>query len=554
MMKTRKQQYLDRIHALRQEREEWLHHWRDVAENFSPSSFRYLSSDRQKAGRKQNQKIINNTPPLAQRTASAGMMSGLTSPSRPWFRLSLQDPALQDSQAAKLWLSDAEAALRESFAKSNVYAALHDVYSGLLNFGTAAMLIEEDKEDGIRAYVFPVGQFCLANSDRLAVDTLVREFEMTTAQLVKKFGLENCSDQVRDNFNNGDLDRWHAVCHVLEPNDAYRPGKLGPAGKVWRSCWFEVSETSNEKFLRDSGYSEMPFMAPRWQRTGEDAYGVSPAMLALGDCRALQQRELRKAELIDKIARPPMTAPVSLQSHRTSLLPGDVTFVPGVGGQKFEPAMQVNPQALVAIEAEIQGLESHIRKALYADLWLLLSESDGRMTAREVIERRDEKLLQLGSVLETLQDELLDPLISRCFSILLRQGRIPVPPQEIAGLDLRVEYLSMMVQAQKIQGTTAVERLVSFVGSLAGVKPEVLDKIDTDEMVDSYAEMLGTAPSVVRTDDQVAQIRAQRAQAVAQQQQAMQAETLSKTAKNLAGADMEGDNALSTMLRSMGAA
>ena len=555
MMKTRKQRYIERIRALREERDRCIPHWRDVAENFSPTSFRHLSSDRQKAGSKQNQKIINNTPPLALRTAGAGMTSGLTNPARQWFRLTIQDPSLRQSESAKIYLSQVEDVLRQAFSKSNIYAALHEIYIGLLSFGSAVVLIEEDKEDGIRAYVFPVGQFCLSNSDRLAVDTLVREFEMTVVQLVKKFGEENCSDQVRDDYRNGALDRWHAVAHVIEPNEDYEKGKLGPKGKKWISCWFEVGETSNDKLLRVSGYDEQPFMAPRWQRTGEDAYGSSsPAMLALGDCRALQLRELRKAELIDKIARPPMVGPISLQSGRASLLPGDVTYVSGVGGQKFEPAIQVNPQALVAIEAEIQGLESHIRKALYADLWLLLSESDGRMTAREVIERRDEKLLQLGAVLETLQDELLDPLISRCFAILLKQGLIPPAPQELAGHELKVEYLSMMVAAQKVQGTTAVERLVSFVGSIASVKPDVLDKIDTDEMVDGYAEMLGVPPAVTRTADQVAEIRAQRAQAAAQQQQLMQAEAMSKTAKNLAGADMEGDNALNTMLRGMGAA
>ena len=48
----------------------------------------------------------------------------------------------------------------------------------------------------------------------------------------------------------------------------------------------------------------------------------------------------------------------------------------------------------------------------------------------------------------------------------------------------------MLAQAQKMVGTTTVEQLSAYVGSLT-VVPEVIDKFNADKAVDRYADMLG---------------------------------------------------------------
>ena len=552
----RRRRYLLRWAALKSERSSWETHWRDLAEQIRPWSYRLLTT-KKNDGKKKQSNIINGTPTWAARTLASGMMAGITSPTRPWFRLEVSDPALADSTAVRAWLDEVERIIRETFSKSNLYQGLQLVYEDLGTPGTAVLYVEEDEDDVLRAYVFPTGSYCLANSPRLAVDTVYRVASMTVLQVVERFGRENCSASTQNAYDAQQYDQWLEVLHVIEPNRNYKKGALGTRGKRWLSVWCELTGDVEavQGILGESGYDEFPVMAPRWARTGEDVYGHSPGMEALGDCKALQWLEQKKAAVVEKIIDPPMKGPSSLQNSPVSLLPGGMTFVDGLTpSSSFEPAIVVPPQAVPVVGAEIAQHETRVKRAYYADLWLLLSESAGTMTAREVIERREEKLLQLGAVLEALQDELLVPLIDRVFSILLRKGLLPPPPEELSGAPLKTEYISIMAQAQKLLGTTAVERLVTFAGNMAAVKPEVLDKLDLDQTIDEYSKMLGTPALLVRSDDDVAEIRAARAQAAAQQRQVAQAQELATTAQKLSQADTGGDNALTSMLRGLGAA
>lgn len=550
---TPRKQYLKRLESLRNERSSWMPHWQELTEQFMPRRGRFVLSDRNR-GEKKNQTIINGTGVWSLRVLASGMMAGITSPARPWFRLTTPDPDLAEFGTVKQWTYIAEERIRLAFQRSNIYNGLHLVYNDLGGIGTATLHVEEDAEDLLRCYVFPVGQYSLANSAKQRVDTVFREFSMTVGQLVERFGLGRCSHLVKTAYQNGNLDQWVEVVHAIEPNRGKKHGYAGAAGMPFKSCWFEKAGDESSGFLRESGFEEFPVMAPRWMASAEDVYGSSPSMDALGDARALQVLEKRKAQAVDKIVTPPMRGPSSLATGNVSLLPGGVTLVDGVNpGQTFAPAMEVPPATVQVVGMEIREHEQRIKKALYADLWLMLSQGDtSQMTAREVAERHEEKMLQLGPVMERLQDELLDPLIDRTFGILNRNGYLPPPPEELQGQELRVEYISILAQAQKLLGTSSIERLASFTGNLAAVKPEVLDKVDFDQMVDEYGGMLGIPPSLVRTDEQVQAIRQARAE---QQQQMMAMQAAQQTvqgAKVLSETDVSGDNALTRMLRNIG--
>lgn len=552
-MKRDRQAYLQRLSTLETERSSWLSHWQELSRFIQPRRARFLLSDRNRGDRRDSD-IINGTARRAVRILSSGMMAGITSPARPWFRLTTPDAGLSESSNVRSWLHAVEERLRIAFARSNVYNSLHGVYEDLGQFGTSALLVGEDAEDGLRGYNLPIGQYALATSERGAVDTVYRKFSMTVAQLVRKFGREACSERVRTAFERGQFDTWMEVLHVIEPNFDMKHGKAGPAGMAFRSAWMEVSGDATTGFLREGGFEEFPVMAPRWDVIGEDAYGSSPGMDALGDTKALQLLERRKAQAVDKVVNPPMRAPSSLLNGRASLLPGDVTYVDVVqGGQQFAPAQEVPPAAIAVFGEEIRRHESRINAAFYADLWLMLAEgAGGQMTAREVAERHEEKMLQLGPVLERLQDELLDPLIDRAFSVLFRGGQLPPPPPELQGMKLRVEYISVLAQAQKLLGTASVERLASFAGSLAAARPDVLDKLNVDAMVEEYAAMLGTKPDLLVPSDVVEAKRAERARAAQMQQAAAAAQATVQGAKTLSETDMGSDNALARMLGAMG--
>ena len=156
-------------------------------------------------------------------------------------------------------------------------------------------------------------------------------------------------------------------------------------------------------------------------------------------------------------------------------------------------------------------------------------------------------MLMLGPVIERVQAELLDPVIARTYEIMFRFGLLPPPPKEIAGMDMKIEYLGLLAQAQKMVGTTAIEQLANFVGALVPVSPDVTDKFDADEAVDQYGDMLGTPPMVVRSDDVVQQRRAERAKAQAQQSAMAMAGPAADAAKKLSEAKL-GENSALDML------
>jgi head-to-tail connecting protein len=554
MADTTRQRYLQRHQALQSERSSWLAHWRELSEYIMPRRSRFLATDTSRGGKKSHS-IINGTATKAARILAAGMQSGITSPARPWFRLTTPDQALAKTYRVRVWLDEVMERMRTAMARSNIYNALHNVYLDLAVTGTSVMLLEPDEEDGMRAYTLPVGSYCLQNSERLAVDTLYREASFTNEQLEARFGLDALSLRVKEALQRGDRDSMVRVLHVIERNRDYEEGRLGHKGKKWRSCWMETDAGEEHRtHLSEAGYDRLPVIATRWDVTGEDVYGSSPGMDALGDVRALQSLEKSAGKAVAKIVDPPMVGPMSLANQHASLLPGHITLVDVVqGGQTFRPAMELNPMSVQVLEAKIREHERRISRDFYADLWLsMLSAEDTARTAREVSERHEEKMLQLGPVLERLQDELLDPVVGETFQILLAAGQLPPPPEELAGAPLRVEYVSIMAQAQRMLGTTAVERLLSVAGNVAAVSPTIVDKVDFDAALDAYADMLGTPAKLLRAQEDVDAMRQQREAQAQAQAAAQQALTVAQGAQTLSKADMGGDSALSRLVGAMG--
>jgi hypothetical protein len=547
-----------RFQALKAERARgWESNWRDLADYIEPRTGRWCLSDSNN-GERRDQKIINASATYAARALEAGMMSGITSPSRKWFNLATPDPDLMEYGPVKVWLHQVSMAMNELFARSNLYNVLPTIYGENGIFGTACMAAMPDQQDLVRFYPFTVGSYYIANSARLQVDTVYREFRMTARQMAQQFGKEALSQTVRGMLDSKG-DSWIDVCHAIEPNDDRVSGRMDNKNMPYRSVYFEKNG-DRDKVLRQSGFRDFPAMAPRWKLNGEDVYGTGPGSIAIGDTKALQLMERRKAEMVEKGVRPPMIAPESLRNQKASIVPGDITYVNVQQGmQGFVPALTVDPGWLTGIRGEIQAAEDKINTAFFVDLFLMVSQMDSVRTATEIAVRKEEKMLMLGPVLERLNDELLDPLIDRTFGLMLEQsapiwaglmpGRpaLPPPPKELAGMDLRVEYTSILAQAQKALGVSSIERTVGFAGNLAGMNPEVLDKLDMDQTLDEYAAMIGVPPTMLRSDDQIAQIRQQRAEAQAQQAQAEQLSQSIQGAKLLSETDVSSPNALTAI-------
>lgn len=518
--------------ALKAERSTWMGHWRDISDYLLPRAGRYFVSDVNR-GDKRHNAIYDNTGTTALRVLAAGMMAGMTSPARPWFRLSTPDQALNASPAVKQWLADVTRLMLSIFAKSNTYRALHTGYEELGAFGTWSSIVLDDFENVIHHYPLTTGEFAIAQDWRGNVCTLYREFKKTVGEVVKEFGRDKCSPAVRNLFDRGAVDAWVTIIHAIEPRADRDTTKRDGLNMAWRSCYFELG-ADKRSYLREGGHKNFPALAARWATSGGDIYGNSPAMDALGDIKQLQHEQLRKAQAIDYQVKPPLQVPTSLKGREVETLPGGITYYdnnsPSAG---IRSAFDVNLR-LDFLLADIQDVRERIRGAFSADLFLMLANSTNTtMTATEVAERHEEKMLMLGPVIERLHSELLDPLIESTFARMVVAGILPPPPPEMAGMQLNVEFVSMLAQAQRAIATNGVDRFVGNLGQIAQFKPDVLDKFDSDKWADQYSDMLGVDPEMVVAGKDVALIRQQRAQAQQQAQQVAQAEQAASAAQKL---------------------
>lgn len=539
---------LSRWGQLRNERESWMAHWKEISDYLLPRSGRFFVDDRNR-GDKRHNNIYDSTGTRALRVLAAGMMAGMTSPARPWFRLTTSDPQLDESAAVKAWLADVTRLMQMVFAKSNTYRALHSMYEELGAFGTASTIVLADFNSVIHHYTLTTGEFAMAADHRGQINTLYREFQMTVAQMVREFGRDNCSPTVQTLFDRGALEQWVTIMHAIEPRVDRDVTKRDDRNMAWKSVYFEHGG-NEDQILRDSGFKEFPALCPRWATTGGDIYGNSPAMEALGDIKQLQHEQLRKAQGIDYKTKPPLQAPTSLKSRDVDTLPGGISFVDSAapnGG--IRSAFEVNID-LSHLLADIQDVRERIKGSFYADLFLMLANgTNPQMTATEVAERHEEKLLMLGPVLERMHNEILDPLIEMTFSRMVEAGIVPPPPDELQGMELNVEFVSMLAQAQRAIATNSVDRFVGNLGAVAGIKPEVLDKFDADRWADAYADMLGIDPELIVPGEQVALIRKQRAEAAQAQQQAALLNQGADTAQKLGSVDTSKQSALTDVTR-----
>lgn len=536
--------------SLRNEWSSWEASYRELGRYLRPRMPKFLKHYPNK-GNRRDSLIVNNWGGLAVRTLSSGMMAGITSPSRPWFRLTTPDRDLAENKAVRLWLTDAEDRMRTVFLRSNLYQQLPKLYTALGVFGTGAMLEEEDDLTVVRFRMMAPGSFYIGLDGREQVREWARDFQMQVRPLVEKFGLENCTQEVKTYWNNSNYDIWIDVVHIIEKNRDYRPDRIEARYKKYSSVYYEKNYAvqAPEAFLRRSGYDEYPLMCPRWTTDGDDVYGTGPGWDAIGDVKELQTLSRQKAKANELKIAPPLVGDPSLRGRKKSMVPNGITYVKFDGRNAGLKALFDVNWDTNGTQRDIQELQHRISRAFYEDLFLMLANSDRKqITATEIVERKEEKLLALGPVLETLNDELLDMIIDRTFNIMMRRDMFLPPPPELSDMDLKVEYISIMAQAQKQVGLRGMEMSLGFIQAVSAIKPEVLDVYDFDSMVREYGEKVGLSPEQIRTEQEVGEIRQGRAEMMAEAQEAQQDMVDAETAKVMSETDTQGSNALTDLI------
>lgn len=506
--------------------------WRKLSQYINPARGRFDEDNRTSEGRRRDYFLLDPYPMEAHGKCAAGLHSGLTSPSRPWFDLGLADDELAAHHTVRLWLDDCRDILMDIYAKSNVYNTLLQIEAELSQFGTAAALMLEDYDTAVYCRPYTCGEYAGDVDSRGRVARFSRKMRFKAWQLIDEFGEDAVSEAVKRANAQNDTNSDFEVQMLIERNLAYDPDKLAVGNFPWRSVYFETAQ--NDRFLRVSGYRECPFLMPRWTTIANGIYGTGPGHNALGNCMQLQKLEEVNMQLLENRANPPMIVPSSVGKVKRN--PGAQTLVPdGTISQGIRPLFDAQGSREDVL-ATIQYKQSQIGAAFFNDLFVMLSQQDRspEMTAREVAERHEEKLLMLSPVLEQMHNEVLSPLTKRTFEICLRNGLFPPIPEEMRGQEstIKAEFISLLAQAQKAVAAPSIERTLALAGNLAGIAPEIMDNLDLDATIRKHASYMGTPESIMRDEDDVEQMRKARAEAQQQQAEMEQAAAMAKPLKD----------------------
>jgi hypothetical protein len=544
-----------RIPALRTWRNSWwMENWSDLAQFEVPRRSIWLTqsaggwptANNMLRGQEINQAIIDPTGTYAIRICAGGMVTGLASPSRPWFDIVTSDKRHELDHDSRVWIDEHKDRVYQVLANSNFYNSFAQECEDEIVFGTSPSICYDDLTDIVRFYNPAVGEYYVACNGTLRVDTLGRVFVMTIGQMASFFGADNLPPEIRSLWNQGgsQIDSERIVGHLIEPNFEIQGDKETkiPGAFTYRETYW-VYGIGSKQPLALTGFRECPFTVGRWATQSNDAYGRSVGMDVLPDIIQLQVETRRKAEALEKNVRPPLIADMSMKNQPSSQVAGAVTYVPQLNGGVGMKSLYQQQFNLADITADIQQLQGRIKMGFFNDLFMALSQNaqmpDAKITAYQSAAIVQERMAVLGPVIESKLENLRMKL-KRVWAIMERRGLIDAKPAGLRGIPLGIEFVSALALAQKAAALGGIERMVALLGNLAAEFPDSKDNLDTDSLINLTNQLLGNPSRILRGPEMVAQMRQQRAQ----QQQQMQNAQMAEHAANVASTGADAANTM----------
>ena len=503
---------------LRDERTEWEQEWRQISDYLLPGRGIYQTYSRPQKRKLTTRKVINPIAEDSLYVLTSGMHGGLTSPAMSWYEMEWVDPAVRQVPQLALWLQESKRRLDAGLQASNFYSVINSFYIEYAGFGTGSVYVGSVSyisEAPFRFEILTAGEYYFDTGTNGLPNTFFRTIYLTPVELVERFG-RKCSSVIRDRVAKG-LPGIHEHYIIVLEVVMKRPFM----GMPYTQVFYELGEANkslphidmitDRNPLGIGGFREFPYPTARWSTIGSDVYGIGPGSRALRDIMRLQEMERAFLMATHKSINPPLNAPARMKG-KLSTLPGGFNYYSNPNEVVSELyKVQFDYQG---VSAAIERVEQRIRRNFFNDIFLTAARDPNKspLKATEVNAREAEKMLRLGPVIERLQYEFLQPVIERCFNIMLRKQLLPeLSPdlQEIAG-DYSITVVSPLAAAQRAVALNGINAFLAFVGNAAQFDQTILDKLDTDATVDVYGDITGVDRRILRSDDEVRAIRKQR--------------------------------------------
>ena len=511
------------LSRLKEKRSNWESHWQEVADLMLPRKAE-ITKERSRGDKRSNQ-IYDATAIHSLELLAASLHGMLTSSANRWFSLRFKEAILNENDEAREWLEDSIDKMYVAFARSNFQQEIHENYHDLICFGTSCLMIEEDEEDIVRFSARHIKEIYIEENKKGLIDNVYRKFKITADQAMQKFGSENLSKEINTTHKTKPFDEVE-ICHIVRPRFAYDASKKDKKNMKFQSIYFEHG---TDHIISVGGFNENPYVVSRYLKSSTEIYGRSPAMSALADCKVLNKMVEHGLKAAAKQIDPPLLVPDDSMLAPVRMTPGSLNYYRSGSRDRIE-ALNIGQNTATTLNAENQRREA-IARMFHVDQ--LQVQSNRTMTATEVLQRNEEKMRILGPVMGRIQSELLEPMINRVFSIMLRNRLFAEAPAILANQEIEIEYVSPMALAQKGQELQNIMRGLEIFGSISQMAP-VQDYLDENGLVKQLVKTLGLPARMIKSDKQVQTIRMERQEAQQQQMQMQQQLAESEIAKNAA--------------------
>lgn len=501
---------IKRFDVIKSNRSQWEAHWQECTDYCLPQKGNIIAS--RTPGTKLKTDIYDSTAIESVPIAAAGLHSYMTNSSSRWFALSMKEKALMENLEVKNWLKDCENIIFDYLNDSNFNEVIPEWYTDFIVFGNSCLYEEEDPVDTLCFYARPISEIFILANEKGLIDTVYRYFTFTARQAYQRWG-NNASQKVLDSMESQEVEKPLNFLHIVLPREDRDIRKRDARNMPFGSLYIEPT---TKKILSEGGYEEFPFFVPRFYKVSDSEYAYSPASFALADIKMLNAMSRDILEAAAKTLHPPVILP-----HDGYLLPFKtgakaINYKLSTSSDDRVETLQLNREIGLSLEMENQR-RSRIGRIFFVDLFLMLATLPERdRTATEVAERVNERMLVLGPVLGRLM-KTLSGIITRTFNILLRNNKLPMPPEILQGKEYKIEFISPLAKAQRAVEAKSMVDLLLAVREMAAIDPIVIDNVNLDKTVKKFGDIYNVS-EILRSDDEVKQIR----QARAEQQQIQQ--------------------------------
>lgn len=413
--------HLNRQQRLKSKRQNWDNLWQDLSDYFCPG--RITAIRREEEGARKTKKIYDNTGADAAQKLAAGLYSRTVNPASKWFYITLEtaDEELENNSEINKWFDIARDRTQSVINKRGT-GALYQTYCDLTSLCNAVLFIQEDPISGVSFRTYPIDRVDIAEDYRGVVDTVYRKFEMTLRQIDQEFPGKLPHDKLQQMETEPDAKAW--VLHVVAPRKDRDPDKIDNLNMPFESLYILCE---GPVLLEESGYPEMPYAVARLEVLAGELYGRGPATIALPEVKSLNEMAKLQLDGSNMRLRPPLDVPLNAYVNPIQLIPGYKNLNQDEGGRRITALNVAGDLQYTAKDIELQ--QNKVKEIFYNDQLYLRTNAE--MTATEVQKRSEIQMQLMGPWQGRLELELFEPMINRILGILIRQGEVPPPPQEL---------------------------------------------------------------------------------------------------------------------------